>query len=179
MGEAKALLDWGGRALLVHQCEVLGGFRDVVVVVGHGAAALRAAVTLPAWARWVDNARFAEGRSTSLEAGARALPEDAAGVLVAAVDQPLDDAVVAALIAAYRPGEHAIVEPARAGRRGHPVLLGVGAVVALRRASAYEQGLRGIVREARARGGLAVEVGGEERDLNTPEAYRAAREGRG
>ncbi|MCB9732101.1 MAG: NTP transferase domain-containing protein [Deltaproteobacteria bacterium] len=176
MGEAKALLAWGGRPLVVHQCEALRGFRDVVVVVGHDAAAIEAAAALPAGARWVENARWAEGRSTSLEAGARALPDDAAGVLVAAVDQPLDEAVVRALVAAYRPGEHAVVEPIRGGRRGHPVLLGVGAVTALRRAGEHDEGLRGIVRDARARGGVVVEVGGEELNLNTPAAYRAARE---
>ncbi len=44
MGRPKALLPWGGRTLIEHQCAALGGLAEVVVVVGSGAAALRSEV---------------------------------------------------------------------------------------------------------------------------------------
>lgn len=175
MGTPKALLDWGGRPLVAHQAAALAGFADVVVVVGAGGEAIRAAAPLPAPARYLDNPRWAEGRSTSVEAGARALSDAARAVLVVAVDQPLEGAVVDALLAAFDPEAHAVAQPVSGGRRGHPLLLAGSALPALRRASERPEGLRDVVRDLRARA-VEVEVAsdGVHRDLNTPERYAEA-----
>ncbi len=100
MGQLKALLDWGGQPLVAHQCQALSGFAEVVVVVGHDANALRAVPLAPP-ARWVDNPDWALGRSTTFEAGARALSSSARALLIAAVDQPLEPSVIEALLAAF------------------------------------------------------------------------------
>lgn len=175
MGTPKALLDWGGQPLVAHQAEALAGFAEVVVVLGAAREAIRAAAPLTSPARYVDNPAWAEGRSTSVEAGARALGAAARAVLVVAVDQPLEAAVVDALLAAFDPEAHAVAQPVRGGRRGHPLLLAASALPALRRASERPEGLRDVVRDLRARA-IEVEVAsdGVHHDLNTPERYAAA-----
>ena len=177
MGSPKALVDWHGRPLVAHQAAVLADLRDVVVVLGADAERIAAAAPLPAPARYVVHPGWAAGRSSSLEAGARALPDDARAVLVCAVDQPLTGATVAALLAAFDPAAHDLAQPLAAGRPGHPLLLSGALLPELRRASAYATGLRDIVQTARARGVLVpVDDAGVHADLNTPDALRAARD---
>ncbi|MFO1128286.1 MAG: molybdopterin-binding/glycosyltransferase family 2 protein [Rhodospirillales bacterium] len=96
----------------------------VVVVVGHHAAAIEAALAgLPV--RIVENGRYREGLSTSLGGGIAALPASVAGALILLADMPLITAAhLDRLIAAFRsaPGEPAVCIPVHAGRRGNPVL---------------------------------------------------------
>ncbi|MFT7582355.1 MAG: molybdenum cofactor cytidylyltransferase [Myxococcota bacterium] len=178
MGQPKALLPWGSVALVQHQAQVLAGFRDVVVVVGHDAAVIEAAASLVAPARYVENPEHLRGRSSSLACGARALA-DAGGtvgpLLVVAVDQPLEPAVVDALLEAFVPASHTLVQPSFKGRRGHPLLLGAAAGQALCSAEDYSEGLRDIVR-AHASGADVVPVmdASTRWDLNTPERFAAA-----
>ncbi|PIE17138.1 MAG: 4-diphosphocytidyl-2C-methyl-D-erythritol synthase [Proteobacteria bacterium] len=174
MGRPKACLGWGGRPLVVHQCEVLAGFAEVVVVVGHAADALRA-IPLPPPARFVDNPAWAQGRSTTFEAGARALRTDPRALLVVAVDQPLDGAVVDALLAAYDPTQRGYAVPRCGERRGHPVLIGPTLWPELRHATRHPMGLRGILGAARQeRLEVPIESPSIGWNLNTPEGYRAA-----
>lgn len=72
----------------------------------------------------VHNPNFAEGLSTSLKAGLRALPPDLDGVLVLLGDMPrVTPAHIARLAAAFNPLEgRAIIVPTCDGRRGNPVL---------------------------------------------------------
>lgn len=96
---------------------------EVVVVLGHQAAAVGAALSdLPA--RLVVNPMFADGQGTSVVAGMRALRAEVDAIMVCLADQPaLTVADVAALIAAFaaRPGG-SIVVPMYAGQRGNPVI---------------------------------------------------------
>ncbi|WP_427017566.1 nicotine blue oxidoreductase [Pseudarthrobacter sp. P1] len=132
----KALLPHRGTTLVAHLAGqlLLGGCREVVVVLGAGAGAVRSA-GLPSGCRSVDNPRWAEGMGTSFALGvASAAASD--NVLVALVDQPgLGADLVARLLAAHRPGRitaagfragdgvpgHGV--PGSEGMvRGHPVL---------------------------------------------------------
>jgi len=176
MGEPKALLPWGpeGRPLVQHQCAVLGALVDVVVVVGADAGRIMAAAPLAPPARYLVHPGWQAGRSSSVAAGARALPGGLEAVLIAAVDQPLEAALVLALLEAFEPGAHDLAEPVRGGRPGHPLLLTGERLADLRRAPDFDEGLRGVVRAARVRS-VQVPWGAPDRDLNTPEAYRAAR----
>ncbi len=180
MGRPKALLAWGGRTLLAHQCQVLSeapaAFGQVVVVLGHDADRLRAEAGLPPRVEVVVNARWAEGRSASLEAGAAAIAPDRQAVLVAAVDQPLERSVVQALLVAFDPATHAAAVPTFDGRRGHPLLLSARLLPDLARVSALAEGLRTLVR-AHAAATLFVPVASPSihLDLNTPEALAQAR----
>lgn len=176
MGSPKALVDWGGRPLVAHQAATLAGFRDVAVVVGAEADRVMTAAPLAAPARYVVHPGWAAGRSSSLEAGARALPDDAGAVLVCAVDQPLTARTVDALLAAFDPATHDLAQPLAGGRPGHPLLLAGRLLAELRRASAHPTGLRDIVRAARPRALLVpVDDPGVHADLNTPEALATAR----
>lgn len=119
-----------------------GGVDRVVVVVGHAAAAVEAAVRAAAieaavGAAWPGmETRFAvghaEGMAASLRAGLAALGPETAAMLVCLGDMPLvRPATIASLCAAFRAGAGTIVAPVAAGRRGHPVLFGAAHFAAL------------------------------------------------
>jgi nicotine blue oxidoreductase len=123
----KALLPFRGRTLVEVLADVLsgGGCREVVVVLGAGAQAVRAATDLHRHTV-VENPAWPSGMGSSLRLGlATARPGD--HVLVALVDQPgLTPETVARLLQAHRPGRvTAAAYPDASGvlRRGHPLLL--------------------------------------------------------
>lgn len=186
MGSPKALARWGDVPLLLHQARVLErcpGLGAIVAVLGADADRIRgeaASWTGVADLRLVDNPRWEEGRSASFEVGVAALGavagDRAGGLFVAAIDQPLDPAVIDALVAASGPGDEVLL-PTHGGRRGHPVLLPWSLVPELGRASAYPEGLRDIVRAAQVRE-VPVASPSIHLDLNTPAALAAARRAR-
>ncbi|MBP0573628.1 NTP transferase domain-containing protein, partial [Mycobacterium tuberculosis] len=116
----------GGRPLVAHAVAAAldGGCDPVVVVTGHAAPAVRAAVGA-APVDFVHNPEFAEGMATSLKAGLAALPEAVEAAVVLLGDMPaVDGALVGRLIGGYDPaGGQLIVVPVAEGRRGNPVLL--------------------------------------------------------
>lgn len=89
-GGTKQLAKVGGTTLVQRAVDALvdADVTDVVVVVGHDAARVRAALRLPVGGRVVVNERYAEGQAASLATGLAALgpASDAAVVLLA--DQP-------------------------------------------------------------------------------------------
>jgi molybdenum cofactor cytidylyltransferase len=99
------------------------GARPIVVVTGHEAPAVTEAL------RGLDvtailNPDYADGLSTSLRAGFRALSPDIDGALILLGDMPETEVgVLRALMAAFT-GTSAICVPVRHGRRGNPVLWG-------------------------------------------------------
>ena len=131
-GGTKQLAELGGRPLLSYALAAVAVLDPRVVVLGHEAEAILAAVSLEG-ARPVVCADWAEGQSASLRAGIEALGDVDAAVVVLG-DQPrITAAAVSALVAAVTataPGPHAhgtAAAAARAsygGRPGHPVLLG-------------------------------------------------------
>ena len=108
----KALLPFKGTTLIQHAvAELLGGGCDeAVVVIGAGAAQVRA-VSLPPACTVVENPRWSEGMGSSFAAGVAAAiagsPDsaDTGQILVALVDQPGMDAIlVSRLLKAHQPG---------------------------------------------------------------------------
>ena len=96
--------------------------RPVIVVTGHDADAVRAALKGRPVA-FVHNPRYADGIATSIAAGIKALPGDVAGALVVLGDMPaLGGGDIARLIAAFDPATAPICVPVAGGRRGNPVL---------------------------------------------------------
>lgn len=167
MGAPKALIDWRGRPLIAHQLEALHRSRidECIVVVGDEAPRLLPLVAprfRSGWrARAVRNPRPEEGRSGSIRVGLAALlgPPDA--LLVAAVDQPLETALVDALLAAAEgewgpagaaPGlpradaPRLILVPVFEGRRGHPPLFHGCLLPELLGVGEESEGLRAVVR---------------------------------
>ena len=95
----------------------------VIVVTGHEREAVEAALA-GREVVFAHNPEFAEGISTSLNAGLDAVPDTADGAVICLGDMPLVSSVLLdRLIAAYNPTEgRAIVVPTQGGKRGNPVL---------------------------------------------------------
>lgn len=113
-GKPKALLELGGVPLVMRQLIALSGagVDEVVVVLGHHAPAIEAAIgqfpiTL------VRNPAPDEGQASSVRLGLRALSPRLDAVIVALADQPLIDAQdITALISAFRRrGDKSMVVP--------------------------------------------------------------------
>lgn len=127
-GGAKLLAEFRGKPLVRHAVEAALASRaaPVIVVVGHEAGRVRAALQgLPL--AFVDNPGFAEGLSTSLQAGFAALPAEAGGAVILLADMPRVSAgLIDAICSAWLEGRPDAVVPSFRGRRGNPVLLSRG-----------------------------------------------------
>ncbi|MGH2365567.1 MAG: nucleotidyltransferase family protein [Chloroflexota bacterium] len=177
MGQPKALLPWRGRTLLESQLAILldAPVDPVVVVLGHRADDLRPLLPTSTRLRVVLNPRYAEGRSTSIAAGASTLPPATAGALVASVDQPLDSEVLALMLAAHGDGASAIVVPSLGQRRGHPVLFDASILPELLTVAEASQGLREVItRHAGAIHYVPVASPLVRLNFNTPAEYQSA-----
>ena len=123
----KLLETVGGEPIVRHVAAVAiaSGTQPVIVVTGHEAAAVTAALRGLA-VTIVANPDYADGLSTSLCTGLRALPQGIDGALILLGDMPeIETAVLTALVAAFT-SPAAICVPVRHGRRGNPVLWGSG-----------------------------------------------------
>jgi molybdenum cofactor cytidylyltransferase len=115
-----------GKALVRHVAEAAlsSRARPVVVVTGHAEAEVAAELSGCA-VEIVHNARYADGLSSSLQAGIAALGADVAAAIILLADMPLiASGLIDRMIDRFsrRPDAVAIV-PVFAGRRGNPVLL--------------------------------------------------------
>lgn len=99
---------------------------DTLLVTGHAASEVQRAVgDLPL--KSISNPDFKEGKSASIRAGLRALPDSCDGALFAPCDQPfLSAAVIDRIIEAFHraksQGLEPIVLPCHQGRKGAPAL---------------------------------------------------------
>jgi len=103
------------------------GLADVLVVLGHQAEAVEAAIRAGVPDRPIGFIRaetYAEGLSASLRAGLSALAEDVSAAIVCLGDMPLvSPEIIACLAGAYDPDEgRVIVVPTCRGKRGNPIL---------------------------------------------------------
>ncbi len=164
-GGTKQLASFRGRPLLEHALAAVAALSPRVVVLGHAAEEIRAAVDLQG-ARPVVCAGWREGQAASLRCGLAAL-EGADAVLVILGDQPgLTPAAVAAVAAAGGEEEDAVRATYR-GVPGHPVLL---RRPLLARAGELrgDSGFRDLLERARVK---AVEIGhlADPADIDTRE----------
>jgi molybdenum cofactor cytidylyltransferase len=162
-GGTKQLAALDGRPLLSYALAAVAGISPRVVVLGHAADEIVAAVDLHG-ARPVICPDFADGQAASLKCGIAALDTDA--VLVVLGDQPgITAAAIAALIAAA--GDEDAVRATYDGVPSHPVLL---RRPLLERAGELrgDVGFRDLLRDARVR---EVEVGhlADPADIDTRE----------
>jgi len=126
MGAANKLLSpVEGRPMVAHAAAAALGSRanPVVVVTGHEAEAIRAALAGLDVA-FVHNPDYAAGMSGSLRAGIAALPADIDGAVICLGDMPrVTAALIDRLIDAFDPDAgRAICVPVYRGKRGNPVL---------------------------------------------------------
>ena len=124
LGRPKQLLPLHGEPLIRHTLrQVLASSLDeVILVIGHKADEVRAAVTeLPV--ECVFNADAAAGQSTSVRAGLAVLSPEVESAVFVLGDQPgLDPNVIDALVAAWRGSRSPVVAPRYEDRIGNPVL---------------------------------------------------------
>ncbi|MFF4223918.1 NTP transferase domain-containing protein [Streptomyces abikoensis] len=151
-GRPKALLEFRGGLLVEHAVRVLreGGCAPVYVVVGAGAAEVRARLGATADVTLVENADWALGMGTSLRAGLAApaaAADPATAVLVTLVDQPRVGAeAVARVLDAHRAGAR-LAAATYGGERGHPVLLAREHWAGVARAADGDMGARAYLRQ--------------------------------
>jgi len=93
-----------GKPLVQHALDAAAeaGVDEIVVVLGHEALRVRDALEMPPGSRYVINDRYAEGQSTSLAAGLRALDHSCDAAVVLLADQPgIESRHVVALMSAF------------------------------------------------------------------------------
>ena len=168
-GGGKLLASIGGRPVLQHVLDALAtaGVGDVVVVLGHDADAVEAAI---AWRdeRRAVNPHPERGLSSSLRVGVDVAGSDADSLLVALGDQPLlSPDVIGALLDAPAKRGRPIVVPVYEDERGrNPVLLRRPAFGLVAEAEG-DRGL-GPVLEAHPELVVEVPVSGTNPDVDTP-----------
>jgi molybdenum cofactor cytidylyltransferase len=177
----KQLLELDDRPLVQHAVDVAAeaGLDEVVVVTGHAADDVEAALRLPPNARAVRNPAFAEGMAGSLRVGLAAAGPTSDAVVVLLADQPGVSAdTIREVVEAFRSSGSPIVQPRYGGAPAHPVLLG-------RESWPLLEGLEGDI-GARAviatHPELVTTVEIEDRlprDVDTWEDYEALRDDRG
>ena len=127
LGRPKQLLDLGGKPVIRHVVEaaLAAPLDDVLVVLGHRAAEIAAALPGDERVHHVANERFAEGMSTSLAAGLERLQQsdDCEAAVVLLGDQPSVRAeAIEAVVQAFRNGHGPVVQAAYGGVSAHPTL---------------------------------------------------------
>lgn len=126
MGAFKPLLPFGG-VTVVEACVAAlraGGAGEVVVVLGHCGAEVRAALAHSEELGFAVNEAEGSEMGVSVARGVEALSEGAGAVLVALVDQPaVPPSEIAKLIEARRRTGARLVVPEWEGRGGHPLLV--------------------------------------------------------
>jgi molybdenum cofactor cytidylyltransferase len=185
MGQNKLLAELDGQPLIARTVAAVlaSRARPVLVVTGHDARALRAALAgagLADRVAFVHNDGHEGGLGTSLSAGIAALDAGVDAALIVLADMPrLRAAQIDAVAAAFaKDAERDICAPFFAGRRGNPVLFPARCFAALQ-SLAGDRGGRDLLRDQAERV-LAVEVDsdGVLVDVDTPEELEAAQRGR-
>ncbi|HXH41672.1 MAG TPA: NTP transferase domain-containing protein [Thermoanaerobaculia bacterium] len=124
-GRCKQLVTVGGKALLDR---ALGNLRaskidDIVVVLGAHAEEIRGQISFDG-VRVVMNPDYAEGMSTSIQAGLRALPESAEAAMIVLGDQPfVTPRTLDLLVDEFVRARPKAIVPTYDGARGNPVIV--------------------------------------------------------
>lgn len=125
LGSPKQLLDFEGRPLLQHAVDAMekSGLYDVVVVLGHQAEKVAAAIQIGPGSRTVVNPDYAQGQATSLRVGLTAVDERSDAAVVILGDQPAVNALMVRTIAeTYLATGGKVVQATFGGMPNHPTL---------------------------------------------------------
>jgi molybdenum cofactor cytidylyltransferase len=169
-GVNKLLAELDGDPLVAHAVDaaLASTAANVVVVTGHQAARVRAALA-GRDVEFAHNRYYARGLSSSLRRGLAALDAGTAGALICLGDMPwVSPADLDALIAAFARADAPICVPVRGRRRGNPVLWPARHFPALC-ALQGDVGARGLLRRyAREVVRVPMRSAGVTRDVDTP-----------
>lgn len=167
----KLLADLDGDAVVRHAATTLveAGLDPIVVVVGHEADRIRAAlVGLPV--EFAYNDVFETGQASSLATGIRELgdPDDVDAVIVALGDMPfVSPGTIESLVAAHDAGVADAAAAAHEGQRGNPVMFDGQFFGALETVDG-DVGGREILLNADESALVAVDDDGVRRDVDVP-----------
>lgn len=179
LGRPKQLLDLAGKPVLQHVIETLRSapVDEVVVVLGHRAEEIAAAVPAAREARLAVNSDYSAGQSTSFRTGLRVASEGSQAAVILLGDQPgIRLEAVTAVIDVWRGGSPSAlaVQAAYTGVPGHPVLFDRSLWPELELAQG-DEGARGVL-ATHPQWRTLVEVGGDPpRDIDTEDDYARAR----
>jgi molybdenum cofactor cytidylyltransferase len=182
LGQPKQLAPIAGRPALAYTLDALraSAVGSIVLVLGHAADAVTASLDLTG-VTVVRNEEYAEGQSTSVRAGIKALPDAVGAALMVVGDQPmLSPAVVDKIVGVFTETGGPFIVPLYDGEWGNPVLL-ARATWPLLDGLKGDTGARPILRKHMD---MVLEVpveGSLLDDIDTPEDYariRARMEGR-
>jgi molybdenum cofactor cytidylyltransferase len=145
---------------------------SVTVVLGHEAEKVEALLA-GRRVNLVRNPDYAQGMSTSLRAGIRALPPEAEAALVLLADMPRISAVqVDRLIDAFDVKQPSIVVPQRKGKRGNPILWPREFFASMQAVSG-DKGARGLLEEHPQRiRSVEMDDAAIHADVDTPDDLR-------
>lgn len=174
MGAFKPLLPFGGRTVVeACVCNLLeGGASEVVVVIGHRAEEMRAALAhLPV--RLSFNPDPESEMGASIACGASLLSSEAEAILISLVDHPaVPPEVIRNLIDAWRESGAPLLVPEHAGRGGHPVMVDATLRDRLLHLDS-ERGLRALFDNRSEVARVRVQSPYIARDMDTWDDYRA------
>jgi molybdenum cofactor cytidylyltransferase len=177
LGRPKQLLDLGGKPVLQHVVDAAEAapLDQILVVLGHAAPAVAAAITLSPRGRFVVNPDHAAGQSTSLRTGLRATAPQADAAVVLLGDQPgVRPDAVASVVEAWRAGHARVVQACYEGAPAHPALLDRSVWPEVERATG-DQGARDILRTHPEWRSLVEVAGSPPDDIDTEDDYRRIR----
>jgi molybdenum cofactor cytidylyltransferase len=123
-GSPKQLARWGEQSFIERAVEAALASQAEPVLVVLGAEVEQSRALLANYpVQIIQNKRWAEGQSTSMQAGLAHLPAHINGVIFHLVDQPaVTPDVIDALIGRYRQTLAPVIWPEFEGKRGNPVL---------------------------------------------------------
>ena len=171
MGRQKLLLAVRGTPIVRLSVAALRPHvEDLVVVTGRDDSAVRDALG-GLDVRFATNLRPQDGQGSSIAVGVAALPPWTRAALIALGDQPrVPEAVVPALLAAWKRTGQPIVAPVYQGAQGTPVLFAADVFAELRALSG-DAGAKAIVQARRERVELIAIDAPMPADVDTPEDF--------
>ena len=178
MGSHKLLEVLGDRPLIRHcvDAALASSARPVLVVTGYNEGAIRVILS-SSDASFVSNPDFAEGLSSSLKAGVRALPSSIDAAIILLGDMPLvTHDLINQMIEFFNASPHALaLVPTYQGQWGNPVLLSRKLFPEIEKLSG-DVGARKLL-QSHHRDVIEMPVTSDDvlLDLDTPEALAKAR----
>ncbi len=175
---SKALLPWGDSTLVEYQVRALheAGYEPIVVVLGHEAERVAAALPDDVPVSALFNQRYQIGRTTSIVTGVLPLATpDIDAVLIISVDQPRSVAMLRTLRETWESEQPYILVPTLDVKPGHPPLFDGGLIPEVLQVSEQTEGLREVMRNFHDKRLLvAVDDPLTLTNLNTQADYEAA-----
>jgi molybdenum cofactor cytidylyltransferase len=176
MGSHKLLLPYKGRPIVnwVLAAACASQADPIIVVLGHEAELVDAALQAERRFLAIHNPLYAEGMSTSLRIGLAAMPQEADGAIILLGDQPLITLeIINAMIAVSAKAPDAIIAASYQGRRGNPVLFPRQYFAELTTITGDEGGRSLLARYPDRVRLVEIDDALAGRDIDTPEEYQA------